>query len=254
MAVRQVDLKTRLKEVARKRGAVVFGVASVDDADAMKPVKIEWEVNAYTKKIRNEMPTARSVVMFGILSRDDADELQVKRSKGNIEWPGYARLHIIANDLIKALKEYGFQARYPPVLTSYKRMAQLAGIGSYGKNTLIINEKYGPWMRFEMVVTDAPLQPDAPVSADLCGKCERCVRACPLHALEPFVIDPYRCLVAVTELDRIPQSMRKAAEKHSPLITPNSRVMCTTCQKACRYTSAERKRGSLSVRPMSRGK
>jgi len=250
LAVRQVDLKTRLKEVARKRGAVVFGVASVDDADALKPVKIEWTVNAYTKKLRSSMPTARSVVMFGIPSLDDADELQIARPKGGFEWPGYTNLRIIARDLIRVLRECGFRASYTSELASYKRIAKLAGIGNFGKHSLIINEKWGPWLRLEMILTDAPLEPDAPFEKDLCGRCERCVRACPMKALEPYVVTPERCLVAIAELDRIPSSSRKAVDKHSPLITPNARVMCTECQKACRYTSAERRRNSLTVRPM----
>lgn len=252
MAVRQVDLKTKLKEVARKRGAVAFGVASVDDADALKPVKITWGVNAYTKKLRSSMPTARSVILFGIASQDDADELQITRSKGSFEWPGYTRLGLIARDIIRVLRETGYKAGFPSELASYKRIAQLAGIGSFGKHTLIINEKYGPWLRLEMVLTDAPLEPDKPFDENLCGRCDRCVRACPMKALEPYVINPDRCLVAAAELDRIPPSMKKAMDRHSPLISPNTRVMCTICQKACRYTSAERRRNSISVRAKGR--
>lgn len=247
MAARQVELETKLKEVARKRGAVAFGIVSVDDADALKPVKITWGVNAYTKKLRSSMPEARSVIVFGIESQDDADEIQITRSKGRFEWPGYTRLGLIARDIMRVLRDCGFRANFPSELASYKRIGQLAGIGNFGKHTLLINEKYGPWLRLEMVLTDAPLQPSKPFDEDLCGRCDRCVRACPMKALKPYVIDPDRCLVAAAELDRVPQSMRKAMDRHAPLITPNSRVMCTSCQKACRYTSAERRRNSVAV-------
>lgn len=247
MATHRIDLKSKLKEDARKRGAVAFGVAPVHEVDALEPIKIGWPAGHYTKKLGDYMPTARSVVVFGIPSLDDADELQISRGEGNYEWPGYTRLGLIARDLIWVLRRSGFSASFVYEMVSFKYVAKLAGIGNFGKNTLIINKKHGPWLRFGMVVTDAPLLPDQPFDDDLCGRCDRCVRACPMRALSPHGLDRDRCLVAAAELREVPPSLKRAFAKYSPMLTPNARVMCTECQKACRYTSAKRRRSSAQA-------
>lgn len=252
----QVDLKGVLRARAMKKGAVVFGVASVDDADALPPVKIEWTINRWTKKLRDTMPEARSVILFGILSTDDADEIEIQRSDGRLDYPGYMPISIIMRDLMRVIRSYGFEACAPSVYASYKRIARLAGIGNYGKNALIIHPKYGPWLRFGAVLTDAPLAPDAPFEGDLCGKCERCLSSCPADALEPYLVDPGRCLVGVATTPRAKPELKQLMEKHTASLTPQSRVMCTACQLACRYTTAERRRNVIPPgrRPVAKPK
>lgn len=242
----QVELKDLLRDRAIKKGAVVFGVVSVDDADALPPVKIEWTINRWTKRLRDSMPKARSVILFGIVSTDDADEIEIRRSDGRLDYPGYMPISIIMRDQIRLLRDYGFEARAPSVYASYKRIAQLAGIGGYGKNALIIHPKYGPWLRFGAVLTDAPLAPDKPYEGDPCGKCERCLQACPAEALEPYVVDPGRCLVGVTTTPNPKPELKQLLSKHCASLTPQSTVMCTACQLACRYTTSERRRNVIA--------
>jgi epoxyqueuosine reductase QueG len=245
MAQKPESLRDRLKEAAERKGAVAFGIASVDDADALPPVKIGWTINRWTKKLRDTMPEARSVIVFGIQSTDDADEIEVQRASGALDYPGYLPISIIMRDLMRILRENGYRACAPSVYASHKRVAQLAGIGRYGKSSLIIHPKYGPWLRIGAVLTDAPLQPDKPFEEDLCGRCERCVRACPAGALEPYVVDPDRCLVSATTASYVKPDLKPLLAKYSPVLTHQSRVMCTQCQLSCRYTTAERRRNVI---------
>src|SRR4030042_5328655 len=111
---RQKDsLSQRLREVALRKGAVVFGIAPVDDADALEPVKIELKsINRYTQPLRSAMPKARSAVVFGILSTDDVDEVEIDRGDGNLEYPGYLLISIINRDLMRAIRMEGYEAAY----------------------------------------------------------------------------------------------------------------------------------------------
>ena len=43
--------------------------------------------------------------------------------------------------------------------------------------------KFGPFVRFVFIVTDAPLETDAPFGQSLCDRCGECVKACPGHAI-----------------------------------------------------------------------
>jgi epoxyqueuosine reductase QueG len=246
----EMDLRSRLKEAVTRRGAAAFGVASVDAADALPRVKIGFTVNRWTEPIRKSMPEAASALVFGVASTDDADELELRRPDGSLAYPGYQPLKVIARDLATILRNEGWRAMYPSELVHHKSLAMLAGLGSYGKNSLIISPKHGPWLRFGVVVTDAPLEPDGSIEKDLCGKCTRCVRACPAGALKPYLVDPDKCLVGLGELESPPKSAKKLLAKYQPKLSPRAYLMCIECQMACPYTSAERRRMVFSaVRP-----
>ncbi|MFX0169774.1 MAG: 4Fe-4S double cluster binding domain-containing protein [Candidatus Hodarchaeota archaeon] len=66
---------------------------------------------------------------------------------------------------------------------SHKMVATQAGLGWIGKNTLLVTKKFGPRVRLVTVLTDAPLRTGRPVNESQCGKCEECVKACPVGAI-----------------------------------------------------------------------
>ncbi len=71
-----------------------------------------------------------------------------------------------------------------------------AGVGWWGKNTMVLVPPVGPWVLLGTVVTDAYLPRDRPLARD-CGKCSACLPACPTGALvAPGVLDARRCLAA----------------------------------------------------------
>ena len=76
--------------------------------------------------------------------------------------------------------------------------AKYAGIGWFGKNTCIINERTGSWLFLGCIITDVEFGYDAPVP-DRCGTCTRCIDACPTGAiLEPYVLDSRKCISYTT--------------------------------------------------------
>ena len=71
-----------------------------------------------------------------------------------------------------------------------------AGIGWWGKNTMVLVPGMGPWLLLGSVITDAELPPDQELARD-CGSCSACLPACPTGALvAPGVLDARRCLAA----------------------------------------------------------
>ena len=112
-----------------------------------------------------------------------------------------------------------------PVLE--RPLAAAAGLGWIGKNTMLIVPRMGSFVFLGGVVTTLALERDEPVP-DRCGRCRRCIDACPTGALSrPYVMDASRCLSYLTiELrDAIPAEFRHALG--------DCIFGCDACQRAC---------------------
>lgn len=97
-----------------------------------------------------------------------------------------------------------------PVLE--KPVAQRAGLGWQGKSTLLIHERWGTWLFLGEVLTTLPLAEDRP-ERDHCGKCTRCMDACPTQAITgPYQLDARRCIAYLTieHQGSIPLEFREA--------------------------------------------
>lgn len=78
-------------------------------------------------------------------------------------------------------------------LLSMRHAALLAGIGSMGKNTLIIHKKYGNMISIAALLTDLDLSSDPP-SKELCiPDCQVCLNSCPSKALNGKTVNQKDC-------------------------------------------------------------
>ena len=111
---------------------------------------------------------------------------------------GYQPLRRGLEGIAALLKAEGYRAE---VLCDDSRLvdraaAVRAGLGWWGKNTMVLIAGIGPWAVVGSVITDAELAPDQPLDRD-CGSCSACLPACPTGALvAPGVLDAERCLAA----------------------------------------------------------
>jgi epoxyqueuosine reductase QueG len=237
-------LTREIKEYALSHGTELVGVLTPESIDTTPEYWVGWQVQQASKKTTDYMDTPRSIILLGYHAFDDIHEAQIAHN-GVIEYPVYERMRLYARRVMRQLEEKGYRCVIYPFNLSQKRMAQLAGLGTMGKNSLIINPVYGPWIRFQSILTDAPLVPDQEDSQDPCGECTKCIDACPTGALTPYVVEPNKCLIGLTEAqlaklieqDLPFTSYRETPDEvfreHMPRFTENSVLMCTTCQKAC---------------------
>jgi epoxyqueuosine reductase len=123
-----------------------------------------------------------------------------------------------------------------------REAAARAGVGFYGKNTMLITRRHGSWIVLGTLVTEADIEPTPPLGLD-CGSCTLCIDACPTGALdEPGTLDATRCLSYWTQAPgSIPPEYRTAlgAQVYG----------CDICQDVCPWNRGIEKRRARSQPP-----
>src|SRR5438094_179453 len=116
-----------------------------------------------------------------------------------------------------------------------REAAARAGVGFYGKNTMLITRRHGSWVVLGTLVTTADVEASSPLELD-CGSCTLCIEACPTGALdEPGVVDSTRCLSYWTQAaEPIPVDYREelGAQVYG----------CDICQDVCPWNRGVEKR------------
>lgn len=126
-----------------------------------------------------------------------------------------------------------------------RAVAARAGVGWYGKNSMIIVPGHGSWVMLGEIYLDIEIEPDAPLTQN-CGRCAICIDKCPTGAIiEPYRIDSPRCIsyLTIEERGAIPRELR-------PLMG-NWVFGCDICQDVCPYTGAAREVMDSAFQPES---
>ena len=172
---------------------------------------------------------------------DDSHEIMVERLRA---------LHAWLDDRLgrpvrgKAYVDTG------PILE--RDLARKAGLGWFGKNTMLVNPSIGSFFFLGALLVEAELAPDAPFEADRCGTCRRCIDACPTGAIvDERVLDATRCISYLTIEQRgaIPAELR---ERLGGLV-----YGCDICQEVCPWNvsfASELKEPAFAAREFLAGK
>jgi epoxyqueuosine reductase len=138
------------------------------------------------------------------------------------------RIQHLAERIQQQIGPFGYRAFVDSAPVLEKALAEQAGLGWIGKNTLLLNRKAGSWFFLGELFVDVPLPADAPHTSSHCGSCRACLDICPTDAfVGEQLLDARRCISYLTiELKGpIPVELRSQI---------GNRVFgCDDCQTVC---------------------
>ncbi|AZV41426.1 tRNA epoxyqueuosine(34) reductase QueG [Peribacillus asahii] len=142
--------------------------------------------------------------------------------------------HVVLREKLQLLESF-IKEKIPNALTksmvdtgelSDRAVAERAGIGWSGKNTMIITPEFGSYVYLGDLITNVPFEPDQPME-DQCGTCNKCVDVCPTGALvQGGQLNAKRCIAFLTQTKGfLPDEFRSKIG--------NRLYGCDTCQTVC---------------------
>ena len=154
------------------------------------------------------------------------------------------RLQQLAERIQQQIGPFGYRAFVDSAPVLEKAIAEKAGLGWIGKNTLVLNRKAGSYFFLGELFVDLPLPVDAPHASEHFGRCSACMDICPTAAFAgPYVLDARRCISYLTiELKgSIPEELR------API---GNRVFgCDDCQIVCPWNRFARPTAESDFKP-----
>ncbi len=210
LAGMEIGLTQQVLALAKDRGAATAGIAAVDVFEderlALKravrsgrsgPLHFTHDDPDTATDIQRSLPWAKSLV---VLATGYAGEAPRPADTGPVvgrfaTLDHYEGLRAAANAVAESLRTAGYRAE---TLIDDNRLvdrgaAARAGIGWWGKSTMILTPGHGPWILLGSVATDARLDVTPPMTRG-CGSCVACIPACPTGALDERGLDARRCL------------------------------------------------------------
>ena len=151
------------------------------------------------------------------------------------------RLQKLSQRIAAETQHFAFRAFTDSAPVLEGAIAEKAGLGFIGKNSLNIHPKAGSWFFLGELFCNLPLTPDQPMRKQGCGPCTACIQECPTQAIVAnSVIDARRCISYLTIENKgsIPEEFRA--------LMGNRIYGCDDCQLVCpwnKFTEATQETG-----------
>lgn len=246
-SIRQ-SLAERLKAEGRRLGFELVGIAPATPSDQLDRLQ-EWLAQGYAGEMaymhrQNEarqhpksiLPEVKSVLMValnynpGKFNGEPALNGKVARYARGADYHDVLRekLDQLLAWVHKEVPEATGRGVVDTAPLLERDFGRRAGLGWFGKNTMLINKRLGSYFFLGALLLDVELEPDAPFTPNHCGTCTACLDACPTHAfVAPGQLDARRCISYLTIELRgpIPDDLRSDLGAWA--------FGCDVCQEVC---------------------
>lgn len=199
------------------------------DAEALEPQDL-----FVGRQPKDLMPEAKSLIVSSIYIGGCRFPETNAEEYGRVSRLTFAGFYWNVVEPLKPLRDYLISQGYQAIIydgieedncVPLKPAAVKAGLGWQGKNTLLVNKKYGSFQALGGIITDADLAERYTPEEDHCGGCTKCINSCPGNALENRRLDRSKCLSNLLEEDNMPESVKEMPDNYF--------FECDICQDAC---------------------
>lgn len=195
-----MEMKEQIREIVLSSGADVCGIANVESFSNAPKGFHPSDIFADCK----------SVIVFGLSLPKGLAKIDPKLIYAHFNSFNCSQVDLIATKSAKQIEKcFGGNAVPLPAddpydswdsekmeghgLLSVKHAAVAAGLGTLGKNTLLLNNQYGNWLTLGAVLTDLDLPSDPPAEKICIPSCNLCLTNCPVHAIGEKSVIQKKC-------------------------------------------------------------
>jgi epoxyqueuosine reductase len=246
-----IQLTELIKGRAYELGFSLVGVCDteplLDEGNKLKSwisfgyqYKLKWIEDSITVRTNPKelLPNAKSIIVLGINFYNKV-EYREEKNIGKISRHAIIKdYHTVIKEKLEALSNY-IKTLIPNSNLKYfcdaspmmeKRLAQKAGLGWQGKNSILVTKKYGSFVFLSTMITNIGLVFDKP-ETDYCKTCDRCVNECPTGAIvDHYKINVEKCISYWTTIFRGTEIPIELKNKFNGWV-----YGCDTCQDVCPY-------------------
>jgi len=241
-------MKQDIIEYSKLIGIDLIGFTNAEAFTELRPILVSRERDKYLsgfeekdieKRIdpRLTMEDAQSIIVIGQGYYHPMDSKDIKRPQfhGELARTAWGKdYHIVLKDKLTKLAEY-----INNIIPSFKykafvdtgplvdrHVAHRAGLGWFGYNSTLINEKFGSWFFIGYMLNNLSIEPDEPTKSK-CLECNLCIKTCPGGAIKgPYSFNSKKCLSYILQQrDIIPHEKREKLG--------NRLYGCDVCQSVC---------------------
>lgn len=253
MKVLSSKFEQQIKAKAKELGIVHLGITSIEKPKHFDNY-VQWTEKGYagemwylTEPTRKEkrgkidevFPGAKSVLLAAFSYKPESDEHKTDAKFARYGW-GQDYHKFVKKKLQQLMDwveqntdskiQYRIYVDTGPILE--KSLAERAGVGWIGKNTCLINQKFGSYLFLGEVLLDQNLISDQPATAH-CGSCTKCLDACPTDAfIAPFQMDATKCISYHTIESKNLEMPHEIAENLNGYVAG-----CDICQEVCPWNT-----------------
>jgi epoxyqueuosine reductase len=238
-------MKQIIKEAAYKLGIETVGITNKINYSYLedflggrkkKNIGCEFEEQNINKRLnaKNLFPKCKSIIAIGV-PYGEGYKIPSFSEKGLLSVSSHGedyhkRVNLLLNKLAEEIMrkvDFEYTACVDTTFLIDKEICKSAGLGSYGKNSLLINENKGSFIYLGYLLTDIETEGDTISEDDICGSCDICVKSCPNNAIfKKGGINPKKCVSYLTQTKSyIPLSYRENMGRQI--------YGCDVCQIVC---------------------
>ncbi len=255
MLQRKSDFR-EVKRLALELGFETIGVTpAIPIPEAIKAYK-EWLGIGYHAEMhyladhellkldpKTLLPSAKSAIVMSLnYYQEPQTPLKIARYALGRDYHKVLRnkLKTLSKQLTAQYPDAEFRACVDSAPILERSYAHLAGLGWFGKNTMLIDSKRGSWFFIGILLTSIEFEPDQP-SEGGCGTCRKCIEACPTGAIvninDRWQIDSRQCISYQT----IEKKGELGVDTHGWVFG------CDICQEVCPFNQTRESQPFRSV-------